>query len=213
MFELKPFLPLIFSVGGVTVLFITFRLKLERDARRTKKNKENFFEREQAAAFARKKEIPDDFYIKVDFSKIPITVHEACDSYYRKVASCKNLKMVHLKGYSNLELKESFGVEHFENLAGFEKNYLTFMDILVKYGSILYENGFIKEAEVTLTQALLYQCDLTKAYILLSEIYLQFQDTKALKDLLETACQNMQGSYYLDKVVHKIEDAIKAIEA
>lgn len=212
MLQLKHLLPLFFSVAGVVILFITFRLKLERDTKKAKENLDVYLTKDFNALFARKKEIPESFFISVDFNSIPSVNNDECTQFYNQINKYADTKMTHLKGYTNIELKEAYGMIHFENLTCYEKNYLTFMDILVKYGSILYEKGFAEEAETVLKKALDYECDVSKCYMLLSDIYLKRRDSDSLETLTRIAKQNMNGSYYLKKVLNKIESAQQAIE-
>lgn len=86
------------------------------------------------------------------------------------------------------------------------------MDILVKYGTILYDKALIPEARKTLELALLYQCDLSKCYFILSDIYFQQNERMLLENLAQAACQNMKGSYYLKKVLQKIESIKQNID-
>jgi tetratricopeptide (TPR) repeat protein len=212
MLELKPLLPLFFSVIGVLILFMTFRHKLERDTKREKKNLERYFTNEHHALFARKKELPETLFIKADCKSIPAVNDDDCIELYHQIVKYCNYKMTNLKGYTNLELKEAYGIAHFENITCYEKNYLTFMDILVNYGSILYEKGYTKEAVSVLETALGYQCDLSKCYMILSDIYVEQHAGNALDRLEDAAKKNMKGSYYLGKVLSKIQSAKQAID-
>jgi len=205
MLDLKPFLPLFFSAAGVLILFITFKLKLERDTKKNQKISDRYFTKEANALFARKKEIPESIFISVDFHNLPTVDDAECTLLYKRISITYHYKMTNLKDHTNLELKEAYGMAHFQDLTIYEKNYLTFMDILLKYGSILYEKGFIKEARTVLEAALDYQCDVSKCYMILSDIYLKLHARDALENLACIAKQNMQGSPYLNKVLNMLE--------
>ncbi len=210
--DIRSLLPLIFLVLGVTTLFITFKMKLEKDVQKDKKSLDTFYEKELKAQFTRKKEIPSSFFISIDPARILFVNHSACKTLYEQVLTLSKRKMTNLKAYTNLQLKESYGIAQFEQLITYEKNYLTFMDILVKYGTIVYENGYVQEAKAVLETALDYQCDVSKCYIMLSAIYLKLKDKGALEYLKSAALQNMEGNYYLNKVLLRIEETKQQID-
>jgi tetratricopeptide (TPR) repeat protein len=207
MFELNAIVPILFSALGVTTLFLTFKMKLERDVKKEKKKFDAYLREEFNASFARKKEIPASLFLKTACETLPVVNDLECKQLHNQVMTCAKLKLANLKNHTNLDLKRTYGMAQFENLIQFERNYLALMDILVKYGSILYEKGFISEAKHVLEEALVYGCDLSKCYILLSDIYLKLGTKTALKDLKSSAEQNMQGSHYLTKILCNIESA------
>ncbi|WP_069997689.1 hypothetical protein [Cellulosilyticum sp. I15G10I2] len=212
MFQLERMLPLIFSVLGVVTLFITFKIKLERDTQRQNKNIRTYFTQEQKALFARKKDIPESLFIKISLQELPLNEEPECRRLYEQLRRYEHLKLTNLKGYTNLELKQAYGMAQFEDLVQYEKSYLTFMDILVKYGSILYEKAFLPEAKKTLELALDYQCDLSKCYLILSDVYFKLGESHLLDNLAQTAHRNMNGSHYLTKVLEKIEQIKRDID-
>ncbi|MDF2878513.1 MAG: hypothetical protein K0S30_1609 [Clostridia bacterium] len=207
MFDLNAIIPLLFSALGVTTLFLTFKIKLERDAKKEKKQLEAYFKEDFNASFARKKELPESMFLKPACERLPVVDDVACQQLYDQVMACAKLKLANLKNHTNLDLKKTYGMVQFENLIEFERNYLALMDILVKYGNILYEKGFISEAKHVLEEALVYECDLSKCYILLSDIYLKLGARRALQDLKCSAEKNMKESHYLTKILCNIESA------
>ena len=212
MFQLEKILPLFFSVLGVITLFITFKVKLERDTKRQNEKSEAYLTQEFNALFTRKKEIPKSLFIQISLEDIPLIKDPECKLLYDQVMLHGKYKMSNLKGYTNLDLKQLYGISQFDDLVQYEKNYLTFMDILVKYGSILYEKAFICEAKSVLEGALSYNCDVSKCYFILSDIYFQENRPDLLENLALIAHQNMGDSYYLTKVLQKIESAKQDID-
>lgn len=212
MFQLEKLLPLFFSVLGVITFFITFKIKLERDTKRQNEKSEAYLTQEFNALFTRKKEIPESLFIKIPLKDIPLIKDPECKLLYDQLMLYGDNKMSNLKGYTNLDLKQLYGISQFDNLVQYEKNYLTFMDILVKYGSILYEKAFIYEAKSVLEGALSYKCDLSKCYFILSDIYFKENKPDLLENLARVAQQNMNDSHYLTKVLQKIESVKQDID-
>lgn len=192
-------------VVGVTILFVTFKHALQKTDTKEEEKRKNFFEKERVASSIRKQPIPESLFLKVDFAVYPEVHDTNCIASYNELLSFKSRQMVNLKGYTNLDLKEIFGVGHLDLLTNYERNYLEFMDISCKYAHTLYEYGYIKEAQTVLEYTLKHQCDLSKCYLLLAEIYKLSKNTLALEELKEIASLNMKGSPYLQKVL----DAMK----
>lgn len=211
MFSLQKFIPMFFSIAGVMILFITFRFKLERDTKKEKKKWELFFEQEYQALFKRKQAIPESFFITVCLKNLPLVQDIDCQLFYKQLMQYENIKVANLKKSTNLELKQTYGISQFEHLIEHEKKYFSFMDILLKYGTILYEKKFFLEAKQVLELALDYQCDSSKCYLILADIYQNFKEIHSLQMLSDKAYENMDASYYLDKVITKIDQAKQEI--
>ncbi len=192
-------------VIGIFLIGMTFKHALLNNGHNTKESWKDRLEKEHLTHFIRQQPIPKDLFLSIDFSIIPMVKEDECQRLYLDVLAFANRPMVDLKAYTNLELKQRFGPQGLELLGGYEKNYFEFMDICCKYGTILFEKGFILEARQILEQALLYQCDLSKCYLQLIDVYHQLHDMKALDVLKVTAKANMKDSPFLPKVLQKID--------
>ena len=90
-----------------------------------------------------------------------------------------------------------------DKVSVYEKNYFEFMDILFKYGKILYDNNYIKEAQMTLEQGIDYHCDVSECYLLLIKIYKEQKNKTAISRLKNVVEKEMKNSPLLHKVLEQ----------
>lgn len=166
---------------------------------------EDFFKEEWTANFTRSKNLPENSLIKIDINDYPKVNDIACEALYEEIVLCSTRQMINLKGKSNLELKRTYGISQLEKLAHYERNYMTFVDISCKYGKMLYDNGYITEAQIVLESLLAHNCDVSMCYLLLTQIYQIKNNQAALNTLRTLALKNMSGSFYLNKVIQAID--------
>lgn len=186
---------------GILVIAYAFKYRLYHTEPSSKDKLDALLQAEHDAQFIRSKALPTECLIQVDFSKYPTVHHTECEKLYQAVMRFSNLPMANLQGQTNLELKQKYGAQTLEQITVYEKNYYGFINATIKYGSILYENGFINEARQTLEQCILYHCDVSKCYTLLIEIYTKQQDQAALESLRSTIKKEMCNSPFLHKVL------------
>lgn len=190
-------------ISGILILAISFKKNLNKKKDYQKNNWKTILEREHATRFFRPKELPHDFFIHVDTKAFPTVEHEACKQVYSTLLRSANTSMINLKGQSNLELKSSYGPQSIEKVSIYEKNYFEFMDILFKYGKILYDNNYVQEAQSILEQGINYHCDLSKCYLLLIKIYKEQKNKTAIYCLKDVVKQEMKNSPFLHKVLEQ----------
>lgn len=188
---------------GIWILFFMLKRQFIKKRDYNSEDWKILLEKEHATQFVRSKDLPQDLFIQVDSKAFPTVTHEACETVYHKLVHHMSQPMVNLKGYSNLDLKRLYGPQIVDQVSGYERNYFEFMDILFKYGKILYDNHYIKEAQGVLEQGILYHCDLSKCYLLLLQIYKEQQDEVALSRLKNVVEEEMKNSPFLHKVLEQ----------
>ena len=188
---------------GVCILFFMFKNMFIKKRDYNKDDWKILLEEEHATQFVRSKDLPQEFFIQVDQDAFPNVAHEACQKMYQRLVYQMNQPMVNLKEHSNLELKRLYGPQIVDQVSGYEKNYFEFIDILFKYGKILYDNQYIKEAQSVLEQGILYHCDLSKCYLLLLQIYKEQKDEQAISRLKQVVEEEMKNSPFLHKVLEQ----------
>lgn len=186
---------------GIFIIACTFKQVLRKTAPSTKVNLETLLKAEHEAQYTRSKSLSSELLLHVDFEKYPSVQQMDCQKKYQQLMRYAHLSMINLQGKTNLELKQTYGPQGLELIGQYEKNYFGFMDISIQYGKILYENGYLLEARQTLEQCLLYQCDISKCYILLIEIYKALNDEQALNELEIIIQKEMSQSPFLHKVL------------
>lgn len=204
----------LFFIGGLFIIGVTTKRSILKKSKN--KASEQYWAREHAATFSRKKEIPTDNFIAVDFSVYPIVEDVECQLIYDKLMLFKERPLINLKGFSNVELKEHYGTMQLEKLSYYEQNFIEYMNTSCAYGKLLLKKGHLLESQKVLEYILSIGCDLSQAYLTLIEIYTTTQmdrdDTlRHLKNLKEFACTNMQSSPYLKKVILGIDKAIDCL--
>ena len=188
---------------GILILALSFKKQLNKKRNDKKNAWKLLLEKEHAAQFTRSRELPRDFFIQVDTNLFPKVEHKTCQEVYNMLLRSANRTMVNLKDYSNLDLKISYGPQIVEQVSAYEKNYFEFMDILFKYGKILYDNNYIKEAQMILEQGIDYHCDLSRCYLLLIQIYKKQENETALSRLKNIVEKEMKNSPFLHKVLEQ----------
>lgn len=204
----------LFFVGGLLIMGMTTKRMILKKG--THKESENYWTREHAATFARKKELPDDLFIPIDFSVYPSVQDESCQQQYAKILLFKERPLVNLKGISNVELKERFGTMQLEKLSFYEQNFIEYMNTSCAYGKLLFEKGYLPEAQKVLEYIISLGCDLSQCYLTLTAIYTAYYDSNRSLDvsidllavLKQNAKENMNASPYLQKVIQGIDACI-----
>ena len=196
---------LLIFIVGLYIMGMTIKRAILK--KRTPHNKaiEAYWEREYAATFARRKDIPDTLFISVDFDKYPATDNTSCQMLYDKILSFKTRPMINLKGQSNVTLKELYGTMQLEKLAYYEQNLMEYMHASCAYGKTLLQNNYLLEAQQVLEYTISLGCDLSQCFLTLAELYHTLGDVSKLEELCNLTKSHMVDSPYFNKVITSIE--------
>lgn len=107
--------------------------------------------REHKAHFVTKKEFPSHLVLTCEKDSIPTTHSPQCQKVYDEVLAFHTQPMVHLADYTNLQLKEAFGINHFHTLVGYEETFIRYVVTLKRYIKHLRQYGYEVEADSLLT--------------------------------------------------------------
>lgn len=202
----------LFFIGGLFIIGMSIKRTILKKSKN--KTSEQYWAREHAATFSRRKEIPTDTFITIDFSIYPIVEDEKCQQLYKKILLFKERPLVNLKGLSNLELKERFGTMQLEKLSYYEQNFIEYMNTSCAYGKLLFEKGYLSESQKVLEYIMHMGCDASQGFFTLISIYTAYDANSSmhaltnLKKLKQIALTNMQASPYLEKVIKGIDTEI-----
>ncbi len=158
-----------------------------------KKTLENIQEREQKANLSRKRDIEKEFYVIPDKDILPIKNYEETPENKKIIAVqklvLKKAELTMLKfdePISNTDLKFKYGFANLEIITIYEEHYNSYMQALVEWAKMLFERNNLSDAEIILNEAIRLKCDLSRAYMLLIDIYKQKNDLEKLKNLINT---------------------------
>lgn len=192
----------ILFILDILTLALSFKSHLKKSEYK-KNNWRILLEKEHAVQLVRSSELPQNLFIQLDVKAFPTVELEVCQKVYTMLLRKANKPMVNLKDQSNLDLKSLYGAQIVDKVSVYEKNYFEFMDILFKYGKILYDNNYIKEAQMTLEEGIDYHCDVSKCYILLIKIYKAQKNKMAISRLKNVVEKEMKNSPLLHKVLEQ----------
>ncbi len=184
-------MPIFFILFLGTVLGI--QIMMRKNKVDLKKTLENIQERERKANLSKKREIDKEFYIIPDEAVLPIKNYDETSEnkkiidIQKLVLKKASLTMIKFdEQISNTDLKFKYGFSNLETITIYEEHYNSYMQTLVEWAKILFERNNLSDAEIILNEAIRLKCDLSKAYMLLIDIYRQKNDSDKLKNLINT---------------------------
>lgn len=148
-----------------------------------------FWEKERLANTTRKKDISGLDYITIPVEELPFPNlnDEEITEVQKRLQTLAGEKIVNFTGITNTELKLQYGAPNIELLMAFDKNYLELVRSLYRYGKLLYERGYKKEATTILEYGISIKTDVSANYTLLASIYKEENDTKRIDFLISQA--------------------------
>ncbi|MDR2168004.1 MAG: hypothetical protein LBE35_09190 [Clostridiales bacterium] len=192
---------LLMGIVPVVILVALFSVAVRIASRRTKAQLkvDKMLEEDEAASRVRPKEIADDFYFKIDVAELPIreytddeekTPHSAY-FWQKKVLALCGKKMLHFdRPFSNVELKQMFGMANLEFVARYEENFTNFIHALRHWAEALINTNNLEDAQKVLEIANCAGSEISQTYTLLADIYAKQNNLPALKALKTQAEQS-----------------------
>ena len=172
------------------VFIILIAYEIRKNSRIAKAQEDAFWDRENKANSTRKKSLDDLNYISIQIEMLPFTIMEEDPSImeiHTLIKSLSETKIVNLTGFSNTDLKLKYGAANLSLLSQFDKNYTLLVRTLQKWASLLYQNGYIKEAQDILEFAVSTKTDISGTYKLLATIYVETGYPSRISELKEVA--------------------------
>lgn len=175
------------------ISFIIFVVWLRYEINKSKKSSEkhhgDFWEREQQSNFSRKADISSLDYIIVPLDELPF-VHTQEDDLSRiqeQVKLSSQKKLLNLSSSTNTDLKLKYGTANLSLLSEYDQNYSNFIQNLYKWAKLLYEKGYLAEAEKVLELGITYHSDISGNYTLLANLYKDKNDFDSIGKLIKKA--------------------------
>lgn len=112
------------------------------------------------------------------------TISEECKEILRSLST---QKIVNLTGYTNTDLKLSYGTANITCLTEYDQNYTLLVSTLQKWAEALYRGGAKKECRQVLEYAVSIGTDVSHTYFLLADLYDEEGESDLKCSLIEKA--------------------------
>jgi hypothetical protein len=180
------------EIPVASILILIFVLWLQYEIRKgrktTKKSNELFWQKERESNLVRRKDISQLELLSITLDQLPMHDHEddTLNSYRNTIQKLAERKMMNLSDMTNTELKFEYGVSNFNTLSSYDNNYTAFVGMLQKWATRLKDRGFLSESQAVLEFSI-FTChtDVTTAYRMLTDLYLQQNCSVKIEDLID----------------------------
>lgn len=186
----------------------------KRHSKMEKSMKDAFWKREEEANHTRRKSLDNLPYITIPLEELPLACHITDDTAdvrntgnaadVRNIGDtaaneaiseeCKEIlrslstqKIVNLTGYTNTDLKLSYGTANITCLTEYDQNYTLLVSTLQKWAEALYRGGAKKECRQVLEYAVSVGTDVSHTYFLLADLYDEEGESDLKCSLIEKA--------------------------
>lgn len=186
----------------------------KRHSKMEKNMKDAFWKREEEANHTRRKSLDNLPYITIPLEELPLACHITNDAAYFQntddaaavrntddaaanetiSGECKEIlrslstqKIVNLTGYTNTDLKLSYGTANITCLTEYDQNYTLLVSTLQKWAEVLYRGGAKKECRQVLEYAVSIGTDVSHTYFLLADLYDEEGESDLKYSLIEKA--------------------------
>lgn len=186
----------------------------KRHSKMEKSMKDAFWKREEEANHTRRKSLDNLPYITIPLEELPLACHitddaadvrntgdtadirntgdtaaneaisEECKEILRSLST---QKIVNLTGYTNTDLKLSYGTANITCLTEYDQNYTLLVSTLQKWAEALYRGGAKKECRQVLEYAVSIGTDVSHTYFLLADLYDEEGESDLKCSLIEKA--------------------------
>lgn len=186
----------------------------KRHSKMEKSMKDAFWKREEEANHTRRKSLDNLPYITIPLEELPLACHitddtadirntndtadvrntndtaanetisEECKEILRSLST---QKIVNLTGYTNTDLKLSYGTANITCLTEYDQNYTLLVSTLQKWAEVLYRGGAKKECRQVLEYAVSIGTDVSHTYFLLADLYDEEGESDLKYSLIEKA--------------------------
>lgn len=173
----------------IIILAIISRL-IKKSSRAMDAEQQSFWSKERESNSVRKKPLDNLNYITIPFDNLPCHVHQNNDKVSECLSTLHTLaerKIVNLTGYTNTDLKLTYGTANITVLTEYDQNFMVLVTTLQKWAETLYTLGAVAEAQNILEYAVSVDSDVIKTYDLLASIYDSQQNRTGIEELIRHA--------------------------
>ena len=193
-------------VSIIIAIYIMIRYAGNKSSKKIQEKQNAFWERENQANSVRKKDLSDLNYIKIPLDSLPMidTDDTVLQELQWNIKQLSDKPIVNLTGFTNTDLKLQYGTANINYLSQCDGNFIRLAQILYKWGSYLYEHGFIKEAVMVLEFGVFCKTDVSKQYLLLAKIYQSQKNFEKIDALIQTA--ETLNSLTKEHTIHSLKE-------
>ncbi len=178
-----------------------FSFSLKKRTKNEKKYVENFWERERLADSTRRKSLENLDYIAVPLNSLPMDILAdlpEIKEYHDKIRELSEQKIVNFAGYSNTDLKLTYGAPNINLLSEYDANFEQLITTLQNWAALLLQNwGEAAQAcpeeerkqaaKTILAYAVSAGSDIAATYERLTKLYLEYGEQDKIPALKEKA--------------------------
>ncbi len=178
-----------------------FSFSMKRRTKTEKKYVDHFWERERMADSTRRKSLENLDYIAIPLNELPMDILADLPEIkecHDKIRELSKKKIVNFAGYSNTDLKLTYGAPNINLLSEYDKNFEELITTLQNWASVLLQNwGEAAQAcpeeerkqaaKTILTYAVSAGSDIAATYERLTKLYLEYGEQVKIPDLKEKA--------------------------
>lgn len=192
----------------VIIFIVWLQYEIRKSSKKTKQESESFWEKEKQSNLSRRKDISNLDYFTIITESLPMEDKEdqTINSYRDTIRKLSDKKILNLTGYTNIELKNMYGVANMNQLAEYDNNYMVLISILHKWAERLYSNGFTDDAKSVLEYAVSCKTDVSKSYKLLAVIYQSQKAPEKTEALIQSI--NSISIRNKDKLIRELKEMI-----
>ena len=187
-----------YILASVIIFGFVIHHAIRKSNKESKSREEMFWEREEEANSVRKKGIENLPYITIPFEKLPMELL----SDQPDIAACletlhhlSGQKILNLTGYTNTDLKLTYGTANITALSAYDQNYTLLARTLQKWADLLWQKGYEKDACTIMEYALTTYTDISSTYYRLAEYYKAHNENEKIDGLIlmASALSSPQG--------------------
>ncbi len=176
-------------------VIIWLNVRLIINSRGYKKDFYKFIEDERTANMARKKDIPAEFFIKPDVSRLPVKNYAQQSRLASKqeaaLKSANNTMIKFNTPKTNREIKLEFGLANLDNVINYEENYQQYIRKLTDWAEQLILEGYIEDGQKVLLEAIEFGADSFICFKLLNDTCFSQNNFTILEDLFSKIQNNL----------------------
>lgn len=180
-----------FPLFASFILFIIWlAITLSRRERKDNAIKQSFWEKERQANSTRRQPLDGLPYIRISAESLHVDLlpdNERADEYKEIFRSLSESQIVNFTGITNTDLKLKYGAPNIDLLTRYDQNFTLLARTMQQWASLLYENGYAKEAREILEMAVSIKTDISGSYKLLCQIYREENTPEKIKELYPAA--------------------------
>lgn len=186
------------------IFFIWLRHETGKTERSQKKQADTFWEREHKSNFSRSADINQLDYIILPLDSLPFqnTDDTTLNEIQNKIYDLSEKKILNLTGYSNTDLKLSYGPNNLAKLSSYDHNFTLLARTLQQWAEYLYQQKQTNSAKNILEYSISCKTDVSKSYLLLASIYHSEGSYTKIKELKSTveSLNSIMKDYIIDEL-------------